>query len=65
MAATEQAFGFRADRARECLRGPFSIPRFRACMDGAPVGALRASIGIATSEEDLDRLIGLAADITK
>jgi len=62
--AAEHAFGFRADRARECMRAPFSIPRFRACMDGAPVGAVRASIGVATSEEDLDRLVDLAADIT-
>lgn len=63
--AAEHAFGFRADRARECLRGPFSIPRFRACMDGAPVGALRASLGVATTTDDLDRLFDLAADLTR
>jgi hypothetical protein len=34
-------------------------------MDGTPVGALRASIGVATSEEDLERLIDLAADLTR
>jgi selenocysteine lyase/cysteine desulfurase len=62
--AAEHAFGFRADRARDCMRAPFSIPRFRACMDGTPVGALRASIGVATSVDDLDRLFDLAADIT-
>ncbi|HEY7188290.1 MAG TPA: aminotransferase class V-fold PLP-dependent enzyme [Vicinamibacterales bacterium] len=62
--AAEHAFGFNADRARDCLRAPFSIPRFRACMDGTPVGALRASIGVATSEGDLDRLLQLAADLT-
>jgi selenocysteine lyase/cysteine desulfurase len=62
--AAEHAFGFRADRARECLRGPFSISRFRACMDGAPVGALRASVGVATSIADLDRLLDLVADMT-
>ena len=63
--AAEHAFGFSADRARDCLRAPFSIPRFRACMDGAPVGALRASIGVAASIADLDRLVDLAADLTR
>lgn len=63
--AAEHAFGLNADRARHCLRSPFSIPRFRACMDGAPVGALRASIGVATSSADLDRLLDLAADLTR
>jgi hypothetical protein len=30
-------------------------------MDGAPVGALRASIGVATSIADIDRLVDLVS----
>jgi selenocysteine lyase/cysteine desulfurase len=58
--AAEHAFGFPAGRARACLDGDFSIPRFRSCMSGHPVGALRASIGVPTSKADLDRLLELA-----
>jgi selenocysteine lyase/cysteine desulfurase len=63
--AAEYAFGFDAARASECMRArPFSIPGFRACMNGTPVGALRASIGVATSIVDLDRLFDLVVEIT-
>jgi selenocysteine lyase/cysteine desulfurase len=62
--AAEHAFGFDASRARACLEGEFSVPRFRSCMGGRPVGALRASIGVPTNEADLDRLVALAAEIT-
>jgi hypothetical protein len=31
-----------------CLAGEFSIPRLRACLGSRAVGALRASVGIAT-----------------
>ena len=40
------------------------ITRFRACMDGLPVGALRASIGPPTTVADLDRLLSLANELT-
>jgi selenocysteine lyase/cysteine desulfurase len=63
--AAEHALGFAASRTRTCMAGEFSIPRFRACMDGAPVGALRASIGVATTHDDLDRLFELATALTK
>jgi selenocysteine lyase/cysteine desulfurase len=63
--AAEHAFGFSAARARTCLDGDFSVPRFRSCMSGHPVGALRASIGVPTSHADLDRLFELAADLTE
>jgi selenocysteine lyase/cysteine desulfurase len=62
--AAEHAFGFPARRARTCLDGDFSIPRFRSCMSGHPVGALRASIGTPTSKADLDRLLELAVGLT-
>ena len=62
--AAENAFGLDASRARACLDGEFSVPRFRSCMGGRPVGALRASIGVPTNEADLDRLISLASEIT-
>jgi selenocysteine lyase/cysteine desulfurase len=63
--AAEHAFGFDASRARPCMEGEFSIPRFRRCMDGAPVGALRASFGVATTQADLDRLFQLATELTQ
>jgi selenocysteine lyase/cysteine desulfurase len=63
--AAERALEFAAGRVRTCLDGDFSIPRFRSCMDGVPVGALRASIGVATSEADLNRLLDLAIDLTE
>ncbi len=64
--AAEKAFGFCASRARTCLGGDdeFSVARFRACMDGPPVGAVRASVGAATTEADLDRLLDLTAELT-
>ena len=63
--AAEHAFGLPASRALACLDGDFSVPRFRACMGGSPVGALRASIGASTNEADLDRLIALAGDLAQ
>jgi selenocysteine lyase/cysteine desulfurase len=63
--AAEHAFGFPAGRSRTCLDGDFSVARFRSCMNGHPVGALRASIGVPTSTADLDRLLELAADLTE
>ena len=63
--AAEHAFGLPAARALACLDGDFSVPRFRACMGGSPVGALRASCGAATSEGDLDRLLDLVGELTQ
>jgi selenocysteine lyase/cysteine desulfurase len=54
--AAEHAFGIPARRAVACLEGPFTVERFRACLDGPPVGALRVSVGIPTLERDLDAL---------
>jgi selenocysteine lyase/cysteine desulfurase len=54
--AAEHAFQIDAARARACYNRPFSIARFRACLDGRPVGAVRASVGIATTPGDIERL---------
>jgi selenocysteine lyase/cysteine desulfurase len=54
--AAEHAFSIPADRERACLRGPFSVQRLRECLGSGAVGALRASVGIPTTEQDLDRL---------
>ena len=62
--AAEHAFAFCADKARACLAGEFSVATFRSCMQGQPVGALRASIGLPTTLEDLDRLVALADELT-
>jgi selenocysteine lyase/cysteine desulfurase len=62
--AAEYAFGWSAANARACLEGEFSVARFRDCVDGYPVGALRASLGVATSEADLDRLMELVSEPT-
>jgi selenocysteine lyase/cysteine desulfurase len=62
--AAEHAFGFGQSRAFACLAGKFSVARFRACMGGPPVGAVRASIGPPTTLTDLDRLLALATDLT-
>jgi selenocysteine lyase/cysteine desulfurase len=62
--AAEQAFGFDAAGVRACLDDAFSISRFRACLGGPAVGALRASPGLATTEADIDRLIDLVTELT-
>jgi selenocysteine lyase/cysteine desulfurase len=62
--ATAHALHFDPARTRSCLRGTFSIPRFRTCMDGRPVGAVRASVGLATNVHDLDRLDDVIARVS-
>jgi selenocysteine lyase/cysteine desulfurase len=62
--AAATAFGLNPARTRACLQGGFSISRFRACMRGRPVGALRASVGLATNVRDIDRLGALIRQIT-
>ena len=63
--AAEHAFGIDAARAHACLKGPFTVPRFRACLGETPVGGLRASIGLATCSDDLDRLAALLHDLAR
>jgi selenocysteine lyase/cysteine desulfurase len=60
--AAEAAFGFSGQRSRDCLErlgpGAFSIARFAECLGGeVPTGALRASLGVASNEADVDRLL--------
>ena len=55
--AAEHAFGIRAQVARDCLRDEFSVARFRQCLGDGAVGAIRASVGVATNDDDLDRLL--------
>ena len=63
--ASEAAFGFPGGRAVRCLeqgrRDGFSIPRFAECMQGHAVGAVRASLGIASNERDIARLVDVLA----
>jgi selenocysteine lyase/cysteine desulfurase len=53
--AAEHAFSFPAGRTADCLRGRFTVERFRRCVGGA-AGALRASVGIPTTMRDVDAL---------
>jgi selenocysteine lyase/cysteine desulfurase len=64
--AAEAAFGFDAGAAARCLaegsQGAFSVQRFARCMgrEGrTAVGAVRASLGMASNRDDVDRAIGL------
>jgi selenocysteine lyase/cysteine desulfurase len=59
--AAAHALGLDPSRTRACLRGDFSIARFRDCMHGRAMGALRASVGVATNDSDLTRLGELIA----
>ena len=65
--ATEVAFGFEPGKLRGCLervQDEFSLERLAECMDGAPVGAVRASLGLASNAEDVDRLVGLLQELS-
>ncbi len=66
--AAEVAFGLSADQALRCFqsmpRGAFSLGGFADCLDDdVAVGALRASLGIATNDADLDRLDAFLRDL--
>ncbi len=62
--ASEKAFGFVADRAVRCIeetsRAGWNVRdfarRMKACGGAEAVGAIRASVGIATNESDVRRL---------
>jgi selenocysteine lyase/cysteine desulfurase len=59
--ASEHAFGFEPEATRRCLeeasRDAFTIARFARCMRGKAVGAVRASLGMASDERDIARLV--------
>ena len=66
--AAEVAFDMPASATRACLeklRDGFSLAKFRECLGGGvAVGAVRASVGMATVREDLDRLMAVLAELT-
>ena len=63
--AAEAAFGFPPEATARCLastaRAGWSLARFAQCLRGHAVGAVRASVGIPTNDEDLERLVEVVA----
>lgn len=63
--ASEVAFGFDPERAAACLDrtapGAFDEEDFAACLGADAVGAVRASVGLPTTVEDVDRLLDFVA----
>jgi selenocysteine lyase/cysteine desulfurase len=60
--AAEHAFGFDASRSNECLHAAsargFTIDRFAECLgEDTAVGAIRASMGVANNDHDVDRAL--------
>ena len=59
--AAEVAFRMPPRQTMDCLeklRTGFTLPRFRDCLGGTvPVGAVRASLGVASAPEDVARLV--------
>jgi selenocysteine lyase/cysteine desulfurase len=67
--AAEQAFGFDALRTSECLQrvaADFAIGRFAKCLGAdTAVGAVRASLGLANNDSDVDRALDLVRDLLR
>jgi len=64
--AAERAFGFPASQSAVCMQRArlegFSVPRFAECLgDDIAVGAVRASLGVANNERDVERLLAVIA----
>jgi molybdenum cofactor sulfurtransferase len=61
--AAESAFEYQAVQAYQCFEvlkpEKFTLQQFSSCMNDKPVGAVRVSVGIATNEADIERLIDL------
>ena len=60
----ERAFGFPASQTAVCMQRArlegFSVPRFAECLgDAIAVGAVRASLGVANNERDVERLLAV------
>jgi molybdenum cofactor sulfurtransferase len=66
--AAEAAFQYPAVRAYQCFDSlspeSFSLQQFSSCMNDMPVGAVRASLGIASNEADVDRFIEMLTQFT-
>ena len=66
--SAEAAFHFPAAASLRCFRSTraFTPRRFARCLGtGHPVGAVRASVGAATSERDIDRAVAVLIRIAK
>ena len=63
--AAEFAFDYLPEEAYHCFTtldpDQFTIRQFSTCMNNLPVGAIRASVGIASNQHDLDELVNLVA----
>ncbi len=63
--AAEFAFNYLPDETYRCFTTvdpeQFTMQQFSSCMNDMPIGAIRASSGIATNEADIDRLISFMA----
>lgn len=63
--AAEYAFEHDAQAIRHCAEGftpeSWNLQDFEHCMQDGPVGAIRASLGIATNQADLDRFLEVLA----
>ncbi|NLH07372.1 MAG: aminotransferase class V-fold PLP-dependent enzyme [Chloroflexi bacterium] len=61
--AAEFAFEYAAVEAYKCFTSlrpeEFTLQQFSSCMHNQPVGAIRVSLGIASSETDIHRLLDL------
>ncbi|MEZ4671930.1 MAG: aminotransferase class V-fold PLP-dependent enzyme [Anaerolineae bacterium] len=59
--AAEFAFDYLPDEAYHCFTtldpDQFTVQQFSTCMNNLPVGAVRASVGIASNEADIHRLL--------
>ena len=67
--AAERAFGFPAAETLNCMRRArtegFTIEGFAACLGGdTAVGAVRASLGIASNEHDVARLLEVVESVS-
>ena len=67
--ASEAAFGFPVAESASCLQAVtesgFSIEKFAECMGpDVPVGAVRASFGIASNRRDVERALRVVASLT-
>ena len=64
--AAERAFGFPATQSAVCIQRArlegFSVTRFAECLGAdIAVGAVRASLGVANNERDVERLLAVIA----
>jgi selenocysteine lyase/cysteine desulfurase len=65
--AAEHAFGFTPEMSARCFgamaRDGFDLDRLRDCLGGAPVGAIRVSLGMASVEADVARVVEMLREV--